>query len=184
MINYILCLLVFISFISCSSISEVRYEKAYQIISKDFINKDTSISMFGNDISGVLIYDSIYANPIRDNNYYGSILSEKSDERTPVLRKDKILSRISRNNINPNWDLHYDFNLVWGSIVQHDRDNINAPLSVALFSEIDNNQLRIDVVPFFIGYPKYCGSIYKYYFKYKQTQIIQYKKWVDNYECW
>lgn len=162
--------LIFLSIISCSSVTETRYKKAYEVISKD--------------ISSVLIYDSIYANPIKDNNFYNGIISEKKNERTKALRKDKILTKLSRKNLHPNWYLNANFNVVWGSIVQYDKENINGPMAVALFSEVKNNEQRIDIVPFFVGYPQYCGSIYKYYFKFHKTKIIKYKKWSNHYECW
>lgn len=181
--NYLLFLLLLIN-VGCASLKERQYQEAYKMISRDFIDGETSQKMLGRDISGVFIYDSIYANPIKNGIIYNNIISDKVGERTKPLRKDKILTKLSKQNLNPNWDFNTSFPLVYGGIVQHQQGNINAPLTTALFSEIEENRLRIEVVPFFIHTPKYCGSIYKYYFLYHKSKIIEYKKWIDHYECW
>lgn len=154
------------------------------MVSRDFINGETAKQMLGKDISGVFIYDSIYANPIKAEVYQNDIISDKVDNLIKPLRKDKILTKLSQQNLNPNWDFNTSFPLVYGSIVQHQQGDIKAPLTAALFSEIEENKLRIDVVPFFIHTPKYCGSVSKYYFQYHKGRIIAYKKWIDHYECW
>jgi hypothetical protein len=179
----IYCMLIS-TFINCQSVSKIRYNEAYTIIQKDFLNKKNSIDEFGKDISGVYIYSSVYPNPLNKEDYsniYIDILSEKV--RIKPLREDKDLGELSYKYLNSNWNLNTNFNTVWGNIVQY-RDIPNGPLNAAIFSEIQDNQLRVDVVPFFVGSPKYCGSITKYYFKFDKTKIIDSKKWKDHYECW
>lgn len=176
--------IIIFTFISCNSISKIRYNEAYTIVSKDFIDKEVSIKEFGKDISGVYIYDLIYPNPLDKKDYsniYKNILSEK--EEIKPLRKDKNLEKLLINNLNNNWELNSQFNTVFKNIVQY-KGVPNGPLNTAIFSEIQDDQLRIDVVPFFIGSPKYCGSVTKYYFKFDKTKIIESKKWQDHYECW
>lgn len=180
---FVYCMVISI-FINCQSLSKIRYNEAYVIIQKDFLNKNASVKEFGKDISGVYIYDLIYPNPLDKKDYsnvYKNILSEK--EEIKPLREDKDLEELSDKYLNSNWNLNTNFNTVWGNIVQY-RDVPNGPLNTAIFSEIKDDQLRIDVVPFFIGNPKYCGSITKYYFKFDKTKIIDSKKWKDHYECW
>lgn len=176
--------IMIITFISCNSVSKARYNEAYTIISKDFLSKEVSVKEFGKDISGVYIYDSIYPSPLDEKDYsntYKNILSEK--EEIKPLRKDKDLEDLSNQYLNNNWELNKPFNTVFKNIVQY-KEIPNGPLSAAIFSEIKDNQLRVDVVPFFVGKPKYCGSITKYYFKFDKTKIIDSKKWKDHYECW
>ena len=176
--------LALITFISCSSQSKVMYNEAYTIVSKDFISKDVSIKEFGKDISGLYIYDFIYPYPLDKNdssNCYKSILSEK--EEIKPLREDKYLKELSDKYKNRNWELNTEFKTIFKTVVQY-QEVPNGPLSAVIFSEIKDNQLRIDVVPFFIGSPKYCGSINKYYFKFDKTKIVENKKWTDHYECW
>ncbi|WP_129039086.1 hypothetical protein [Chryseobacterium sp. CH21] len=173
-----------VTFISCSSQSKTMYNEAYTIVSKDFISKDVSIKEFGKDISGLYIYDLIYPYPSDKNdtsNFYKNILSEKEDIKP--LRKDKDLKELSDKYRNSNWDLNAQFKTVFKTVVQY-QGIPNGPLNVAIFSEIQDNQLRIDVVPFFQESPKYCGSITKYYFKFDKAKIIENKKWTDHYECW
>lgn len=177
-------LTIILASISCNSLSKTRYDEAYKFISKDFFSKEASIQEFGKDISGVYIYDSVYSNPLDNKNYgniYKNILSEK--EEVKPLRKSKELKELSNQYLNSNWELNTQFNTVFKNIVQY-KENPNGPLNAAIFSEIKDNQLRIDVVPFFIGTPKYCGSITKYYFKFDKAKIIASKKWEDHYECW
>lgn len=169
---------------SCSSQTRTMYNEAYEIVSKDFISKDFSIKEFGKDLSGVYIYDSIYPNPLDKNdptNVYKNLLSEKGEIQP--LRKDKELKELSEKYTNSNWELKTRFKTVFSNVVQY-QGTPNGPLNAAVFSEIVNSQLRIDVVPFFIGSPKYCGSITKYYFKFDGTKIVESKKWEDHYECW
>jgi len=171
------------TFINCQSLSKIRYNEAYTIIQKDFISKESSIDEFGKDISGVYIYSSIYPNPLDKKDYsniHKDILSEKVDIKP--LRDDKDLKELSNKYLNNNWNLNVNFNTVWGNIVQY-RDMPNGPLNAAIFSEIKDDQLRVDIVSFFVGHPKYCGSITKYYFKFDKTKIIENKKWKDHYEC-
>jgi len=178
------CSVVILTLISCNSISKTRYDEAYSIISKDFLSKNISIENFGKDISGVYIYDSIYPNPLNNKDYsnvHKSILSEKGEIKP--LRKDKDLKDLSDKYLNNNWDLNTQFSTVFKNVVQY-KGVPNGPLNAAIFSEIKDDQLRIDVVPFFVGNPKYCGSITKYYFKFDKTKIIDSKKWKDHYECW
>lgn len=177
------CIALF-TFISCNSQSKTMYNEAYTIVSKDFIRKENSIKEFGKDISGVYIYDSIYPYPLDKNdysNFYKNILSEK-DEIKP-LRRDKDLKELSDKYKNSNWELNTKFKTVFKTVVQY-QGIPNGPLNAAIFSEIKDEQLRIDVVPFFQGSPKYCGSITKYYFKFDKAKIIENKKWTDHYECW
>lgn len=176
--------MIFAIFTSCSSQSKTMYNEAYALVSKDFISKEVSIKEFGKDISGVYIYDVIYPNPLDKNdssNLYKNILSEKCEIKP--LKKDKELKELSEKYTNNNWELKTQFKTVFNNVVQY-QGIPNGPLNTAVFSEIQNNQLRIDVVPFFIGIPKYCGSITKYYFKFDNTKIIASKKWTDHYECW
>lgn len=180
---FIYCMVIFTS-INCQSLSKMRYDEAYKVVQTDFLSKKKSIEEFGKDISGVYIYSSIYPNPLDKNDYsnvYKSILSDKVEIKP--LRKDKDLQELSLKYLNSNWSLNTKFNTVWGNIVQY-TDIPNGPLNAAVFSEIKDDQLRVDIVPFFIGSPKYCGSITKYYFKFDKTKIIESKKWKDHYECW
>ncbi|MDC8099642.1 hypothetical protein [Chryseobacterium rhizosphaerae] len=172
------------TFINCNSQSKTMYNEAYTLVSKDFIGKDVSIKEFGKDVSGVYIYDSIYPSPLDKNNssnFTKNILSEK--EEIKPLREDKELKELSEKYTNSNWELNTQFKTVFKTVVQY-QGIPNGPLNAAIFSEIQDNQLRIDVVPFFIGSPKYCGTITKYYFKFDKTKIIESKKWQDHYECW
>ncbi|PXW12538.1 MULTISPECIES: hypothetical protein [Chryseobacterium] len=176
--------IIIITSISCNSTSKVRYNAAYKIVSKDFLSKEASLKEFGKDISGLYIYDSIYPNPLNEKDYsniYKNILSDK--EEIKPLGKDKNLEDLSDQNLNNNWELSKPFNTVFKNIVQYN-EIPNGPLNAAIFSEIKDNQLRVDVVPFFVGKPRYCGSIIKYYFKFDKTKIINSKKWKDHYECW
>lgn len=175
---------VLLILINCNPISKTRYNEAYFIIKKDFLSKEVSIENFGKDVSGVYIYDSIYPNPLNDRDYsniYKNILSEKVEIKP--LRKDRYLKDLSDKYLNDNWELNTQFNTVFNNIVQY-KGIPNGPLNSAVFSEIQDNQLRVDVVPFFIGNPKYCGSVTKYYFKFDKTKIIDIKRWKDHYECW
>ncbi len=179
---FVYCVLIF-NFINCQSLSKSRYNEAYSIIKKDFLSKKKSIEEFGKDISGVYIYSSIYPNPLAKedyNNVYKNILSDKDEIQQ--LREDRNLKELSDQYLNSNWNLKTKFNTVWGNIVQY-RGIPNGPLNAAVFSEIQDNQLRVDVVPFFVRSPKYCGSVIKYYFKFDKTKIIDSKKWEDHYEC-
>ncbi|MEY8759194.1 hypothetical protein [Chryseobacterium tongliaoense] len=180
---YILIYFITILFlVSCNSASKIRYSKAYRIVSKDFIDKESSIKEFGKDISGVYVYDSIYANPLSnlDTSIYKNVFPEKGNIKS--LRKDIDLNKLSKEYRNKNWDLNAKFDTIWGGVVQY-KDLLNGPLNATIFSEIKNDRLRIDVVPFFIGTPKYCGSVTKYYFKFNKTKIIETKVWKDHYEC-
>ncbi|MEJ5102240.1 MULTISPECIES: hypothetical protein [Chryseobacterium] len=173
-----------VTFISCNSQSKTMYNEAYMAISNDFISKDISLKEFGKDVSGLYIYDLIYPYPLDKNdssNFYKNILSEK--EEIKPLREDKHLKELSNKYKNINWELNAQFNTIFKTVVQY-QGVPNGPLNAAIFSEIHDNQLRIDVVPFFKGNPKYCGSITKYYFKFDKTKIIENKKWTDHYECW
>ena len=169
---------------NCAPSTKLRYDEAFSIINKDFMNKDNSIKEFGKDISGILIYDSIYKNPLQNidsENIHKNIISET--KKTPTLRKDKNLEKIRNKNLNTNWDLNSNFNTVYDNVVLYDSVP-NGPLKAALFTEIVDDKLRIDVVPFFVEKPKYCGSITKYYFKFNKNKIVETKKWTDHYECW
>lgn len=176
--------IIILASVGCNSMSKIQYEEAYKIINKDFLSKEVSVQEFGKDISGIYIYDSIYPNPLNgkdDNNIYKNILSEKKGIKP--IKKSKELGELSKQYLNNNWELDTQYNTVFNNVVQY-KEIPNGPLSSAIFSEIKDNQLRIDVVPFFIGAPKYCGSITKYYFKFDKTKIIDSKKWKDHYECW
>ncbi len=178
------CSIIILAFISCSSLSKIRYKEAYEFVDKDFLSKEVSEQEFGKDVSGVYIYDLVYANPLEEkdsSNIYKNILSEKGEIKP--LRKDSNLKDLSKQNLNGNWELNSQFSTVFNNVVQY-KKTPNGPLNAAIFSEIKHNQLRIDVVPFFIGSPKYCGTITKYYFKFDKTKIIESKKWKDHYECW
>ncbi|UKB81363.1 hypothetical protein [Chryseobacterium sp. MEBOG07] len=180
---FIYCMVIS-AFVNCQSLSKIRYSEAYTAIQNDFLSKKNSIEKFGKDISGVYIYSSIYPNPLDKEDYtnvYKDILSDKFEVKP--LRKDKDFKQLSNKYLNSNWNLNTNFNTVWGNVVQY-TDVPNGPLNAAVFSEIKDDQLRVDIVPFFVGSPKYCGSITKYYFKFAKTEIIESKKWTDHYECW
>ncbi|MBL3549231.1 hypothetical protein J2787_000763 [Chryseobacterium rhizosphaerae] len=157
-----------------------RYELAYNVISKDFFGKETSTKQFGKDVSGVYVFDSIYAYPQRKLTNDESIIFKKGMK---VIGVSKVLKKMEKDYYNKNWLTIGDLKRIYGDHVLYEATP-NGPLSAAVFSEIKDDQLRIDVIPFFIKTPKYCGSVNKYYFKFSGKKIIENKKWVDHYECW
>ncbi|UHO40323.1 hypothetical protein H5J24_10240 [Chryseobacterium capnotolerans] len=148
-----------VTFISCNSQSKTMYNEAYMAISNDFISKDISLKEFGKDVSGLYIYDLIYPYPLDKNdssNFYKNILSEK--EEIKPLREDKHLKELSNKYKNINWELNAQFNTIFKTVVQY-QGVPNGPLNAAIFSEIHDNQLRIDVVPFLKEIPNIADQL-------------------------
>ena len=161
---------------SCKSLSDVRYSKACKAIHKEFTNKDIKeycIKKYGKVISGVYIYDSVYALDSR-----GQLLIET---RGKPLYRDPYLSQLSKKYYNKNW---LPASELKKNYVDYELDSlIDRPFGTIIFSPIKNNRLRADIILFFITKPRYCGSIPKYYFKFKGRKIVRQQQWFDHYEC-
>jgi hypothetical protein len=187
-ITNILIASALLSIYNCESLSETRYRKAYEVILKNSFDKETSIKKLGKDISGVYVYDSVYAyipTKVNDSLYviYSWMTSEKKEK---PLYRDLFLSKLSEKYYNKNWLSIPELTKIYGKkyYVAYKQDSLIGPVSTVIFSKIENNKLRADNVPFFVGKPKYCcGSVPKYLFEFKGRKIIKQEQWRDDYEC-
>jgi len=162
----------------CKSLSDVRYDKAYEVIRIEYTNKDAkeySIKKYGKDLSGFYVYDSVYAV------YDGVNLTSELLTGVKPLYRDPYLSKLSEKYYNKNWLPASELKKIY---VDYELDSlIDRPSWTIIFSPIKNNRLRADIIPFFITKPRYCGSIPKYYFKFEGRKIVQQQEWFDHYEC-
>jgi len=187
-INIIFIALAIITIMyGCKSLSDVRYDKAYEVIrrERDYTDKEYYIRNYGKDLSGVYVYDSVYA--VYKDSLFGALLTSNLRGGKPLYR-DLYLSKLSKKYYNKNWfpvselKKFYDEknpDLIYKFIYK--KDSISPPRAV-VFSPIENNELRADVIPFFIKKPLYFGTVRQYYFKFKGRKIIQQQRWIAHCE--
>jgi len=181
-INIILIVLATIVLMyNCKSLSAARYDKAYEVVYREGAYfKEYYIKCCGKDFSRIYIYDSVYA--VNDSSYYSKMESEKGGK---PLYRDLYLSKLSKKYYDKeNWLPVSELKKIYDKrvFVFYKLDSlIGRPLNTVVFSPIENNVLRADVIPFYIKKPLYWGSVRKYYFKFEGRKIIQEDEWTDYY---
>lgn len=174
-----LIIILFLCFnvISAQCICE-RYEKGIEYIKQDF--KDKGIEKNFKDILnpkayGISIYESFF--PIyKSDNYFTWLNIEK----TKPNKKNQCLSKLNKKYWGKYWKLsdYYETPNVFT------KDKFKGPSHIAVFNELRNDSLRIDVISNSREGLKYCGSINKYLLIFDtKNNIIDTKKWSAHYEC-
>lgn len=155
-----------------------RYEKGIKYIEEDFVNK--GIEKYYNEILnrgayGISIYDSLFPQ-YKSDSYFNWLNIEK----TKSLQKSNCLSKLNKENWKKNWKpLNY-----YKSQNVFTKDKFKGPSHIAIFNELRNDSLRVDIISNSREGLKYCGSINKYLLIFdKKNNIKEAKSWTAHYEC-
>ncbi|WP_312769880.1 hypothetical protein [Epilithonimonas sp.] len=175
--SVIILFLSFNAFVYGQCVCE-RYDKGIEFIKKDFIDK--GIEKYYNDILkpgayGISIYESFF--PLyKSDNYYNWINIDK----TKAIEKSNCLSKINKKYWEKNWkpENYYKNKTVFS------KDKFKGPSHIAIFTEIRNDSLRVDVISNSSEGLRSCGSINKYLLIFdNKNNIKETKSWTAHYEC-
>lgn len=155
-----------------------RYEKGLEYIKNDFTNNGTE--KYYNDILnpkayGISIYGSFF--PIYKSESYFSWLNI---EKTQPLKRNNCLSKLNKKYWTKSWK-HANY---YKKQSVFTKDKFKGPSHIAIFNEVRNDSLRIDVISNSYNGLKYCGSVNRYLLIFDtQNNIKEMKTWKDHYEC-
>lgn len=154
-----------------------KYEEGIEYIKQDFTNKGTE--KYYKDILnpkayGISIYDSYF--PLYKLDSYFNWLNI---EKTKPIKND-CLSKLNKKYWKKSWkssDYYKNQNVFT-------KDKFKGPSHIAVFNELRNDSLRVDVISNSKDGLKYCGSIARYLLIFdKKNNIKEAKSWTAHYEC-
>jgi len=155
-----------------------RYEKGTGYIKQDF--KDKGIEKnFKNILNpkayGIAIYDSFF--PIyKSDNYFTWLNIEK----TKPNKKNDCLYKLNKKY----WEKYWKLSDYYKTPNVFTKNKFKGPSHIAVFNELRNDSLRIDVISNSNEGLKYCGTINKYLLIFDtKNNIIEAKNWTSHYEC-
>ncbi len=154
-----------------------RFEKAIDYIKQDFKNNGTEKyfkEILNPRAYGISIYESIF--PLyKTDSYFNWLNIEKSK---PV--KNNSLVKLNKKYWVKSWKLSGYYK----NKNAFTKNKFKGPSHIAVFNEIKNDSLRVDIISNSREGLKYCGSINKYLLIFdKKDSIKEAKNWVDHYEC-
>lgn len=155
-----------------------RYEKGIQYIKQDF--KEKGIEKNFKDVLnpkayGISIYEHSF--PIYKSESYFTWLNI---EKTKASEIDKCLSKLKKKY----WEKYWKSSDYYETPNVFAKNKFKGPSHIAVFNELRNDSLRIDIISNSREGLKYCGSINKYLLIFdKKDNIIDAKNWTDHYEC-
>ena len=155
-----------------------KYEKGTEYIKKDFTSKGTE--KYYKDILnpkayGISIYDSFF--PLYKSDSYFNWLNI---EKTKPTKIDSCLSKLNKKY----WQKSWKSSNYYKSKNVFTKDKFKGPSHIAIFNELRNDSLRVDVISNSKEGLKYCGSISKYLLIFdKKNNIKEAKSWTAHYEC-
>jgi len=154
------------------------YEKGIEYINQDFIDKGTD-KYYKNILNpkayGISIYESLF--PLYKSDNYFSWLNI---ERTKPTKKNSCLIKLNKVHWKKSWESqdYYKNQNVFT------KDKFRGPSHIAIFNELRNDSLRVDVISNAREGLKYCGSIHKYLLIFDEKKNIKNAlSWTDHYEC-